>query len=284
MQPFNQQPEEENKPRVVEDVEDNSEMEPPPLYEFPAGMPPSAPESSVLAGEERVQPPSEEDIRRGLVYPPPPSYYQNMQIPLERPPLSQPRVANGQTLYPQNNFVPTPQFYPAGTQMQGTQAPPFSPPQFPGTQPPVKKSRKWLWIILSTFAVVFLVSLGLCSWAFYNLFSTTFQQVSGAMNVAQSYYNDIQNQDYVDAYQYLQVSNLTLADFVQQARTRDTQNGAVQSFSVEQPTFTNNPTTGPDLSQWRATVDVTRAQTSYPVLLTVQKIDNSWKITYFDTI
>ncbi|HJT56762.1 MAG TPA: hypothetical protein VJ761_09720 [Ktedonobacteraceae bacterium] len=284
MQSFNQQPEEENKPRAVQDVEDNSEMESPPLYEFPADVPQSAPESSELADKEPVQPPSDEDIRRGLVYPPPPSYYQNMQVPPERPPLSQARVANGQPLYSQNNFASAPQLYPGSMQMPGTQAPPFSPPSFPGAQPPVKKSRKWLWIILSIFGVAFLVSCGLCSWAFYNLFNTTFQQVSGAMNVAQSYYNDIQNQDYVDAYKYLQVSNLTLNDFVQQAQASDIKNGAVQSFTVEQPSFTNNPNTGPDLSRWRATVDVTRAQTSYPVLLTVQKIDNAWKITYFDTI
>ncbi len=292
MQSFDQPPGDENKKETVEDAGRIVETEPsPPLYEFPAATPaPSTPpgiahaasEAGGLTGEEDVQQPSEEEIRRGLVYPPPPSYYQNMQVPLDRPPLPQAQVANGPTPYPHNNYGPQPQVYPAS--MQRTQAPPFPPPQFPGAQPPVKGSRKWVWIIVSIFVVVFLVSCGLCSWAFYNLFNTTFQQVSGATNIAQDYYKDIQNQDYADAYQYLKVSNLTQADFTQQAQTSDTQNGVVRSFIAEQPSFTTNPNTGPNLSQWRITVDVTRAKTSYPVLLTVQQFGNTWKITYLDKI
>ena len=104
------------------------------------------------------------------------------------------------------------------------------------------------------------------------------------MNTAQDYYKDIQNQDYTDAYQYLQVSNLTQADFIQQAQSSDAQNGAVRSFIAEQPSFTTNPNTGPNLSQWRITVDVTREKSSYPVLLTVQQFGKTWKITYFDKV
>ena len=288
MQSFNQQSEEEHKQETVEETGRNEEMEASsPLYEFPAGTPaPSAApdafqpasQAHVLAGDEPVHQPSEEDIRRGLVYPPPPSYYQNLQVPLDRPPLSQPQAANGPAPYPQQAYVPPPLMYPAG--IQGMQAPPFPPPQLP----PVKKSRRWVWIIVSIFAVAFLVSCGLCSWALYSLFNTTFQQVSGATNVAQEYYKDIQNHDYAGAYKFLQITNLTQADFIQQAQTSDTQKGVVQSFTTEQPSFTTNPNTGPNLSQWRITVDVTREKTSYPVLLTVQQSGNMWKITYFDKI
>ncbi len=289
MESFNQQPEEEYKPQNGEGLGSNEEMESQTLYEFqanaaaynPSDVPNSSLETQVPAGQAEGQQHSEEDIRSGLVYPPPPSYYQNMQIPPDRPPLPQPPVINGPVPYPHNSYAPQQYGAPTGMPMQGTQMPPFPGMQ---PQPPVKQSRKWLWILLSIFAVVFLVSCGLCSWAFFNLFNTTFQQVSGAMNVAQDYYKDIQNQDYVDAYNYLQVSNLTLAEFTQQAQSSDTQNGVVQSFTVEQPSFTTNPNTGPDLSQWRTTVDVTRAQTSYPVLLTVQQFGKSWKITYFDKI
>jgi hypothetical protein len=35
-------------------------------------------------------------------------------------------------------------------------------------------------------------------------------------------------------------------------------------------------------NEWRYTVDVKRTKTSYPVLLTVQEIGGSWKITYID--
>lgn len=288
MQSFNQQSEEEHKQETVEEAGRNEEMEPSsPLYEFPAGtpapaVPPDAfqpaPQTDVFAGDEHVQQPSEEDIRRGLVYPPPPSYYQNFQVPLDRPPLPQPQVANGPVPPPHQAYVPQPQFYPAG--IQGMQARPFPPPQLP----PVRKSRRWVWIIVSIFAVVFLVSCGLCSWAIYGFFNTTFQQVSGATNVAQEYYQDIQNHDYAAAYKFLQISDLTQADFTQKAQASDTQNGIVQSFIAGQPTFTTNSSSGPNLSQWRITVDVTREKSSYPVLLTVQQFSNTWKITYFDRI
>src|SRR5215469_17836308 len=138
MQPFDRVPGDENKKEPVEDAGGIVEAEPsPPLYEFPAATPaPSdlpgvargASERGGLRGEEDVQQPSEEEIRRGLVYPPPPSYYQNMQVPLDRPPLPQSQVANGPTPYAYNNYGPLTQVYPAG--MQGTQAPPFPPPQF----------------------------------------------------------------------------------------------------------------------------------------------------------
>ena len=291
MQSFDQPPGDENKKEPVEDAGRTVETEPSsPLYEFPAATPaPSTPpgvaqaasETGGVTGEEEVQQPSEEEVRRGLVYPPPPSYYQNMQVPPDRPPLPQAQVANGPTPYPHNTYAPQPQAYPAG--MQSWQAPAFPPPQFP-TQPPVKRSRKWLWIIVSICVIVFLVACGLCSWAFYNIFNTTFQQVSGATNIAQDYYKDIQNQDYADAYRYLQVSNLTQADFTQQAQRSDTQYGVVQSFIMEQPSFATNPNSGPNLSQWRITVDVTRGKSSYPVLLTVQQFGNTWKITYFDKV
>ena len=288
MQSFNEQSEEEHKQETTEEAGRNEEMEPSaPLYEFPAGTPApaappdafqSAPQTPVLAGDEYAQQPSEEDIRRGLVYPPPPSYYQNLQMPSNRSPLPQTQAANDPAPYPQQVYVPQPPVYPAA--FQGTQAPPFPPPQLP----PVRKSRRWVWIIVSIFAVAFLISCGLCSWAFYSLFNTTFQQVSGATNVAQEYYKDIQNHDYADAYKFLQITTLTQADFVQQAQATDTQNGVVRSFTTEQPAFTTNPSTGPNLSQWRITVDVTREKTSYPVLLTVQQSGNTWKITYFDKI
>jgi hypothetical protein len=288
MQSFNQPSEEEHKQETVEEAGRNEEMETSsPLYEFPAGtpVPAAAPDAfqtgsqaHVLAGDEHVHQPSEEDIRRGLVYPPPPSYYQNLQVPQNLPPLPQPQAAIGPAQYPHQAYVPQPPVYPAG--FRGTQTPPFPPPQLP----PVRKSRRWVWIIVSIFIVAFLVSCGLCSWAFYSLFNTTFQQVSGATNVAQEYYKDIQNHDYADAYKFLQITNLTQADFTQQAQSSDTQNGVVQSFIAEQPTFTNNPSTGPNLSQWRITVDVTREKTSYPVLLTVQQSGNTWEIIYFDKI
>lgn len=254
-----------------------------PLYEFPADSPllPDAAKSPQVtrpdSGDDALKLPSQEPGQQGLVYPPPPSFYQNMQVPLVRPPLPS-RPA------PSAPFTPRPpepqgQFYP-----RGVQVPPYPPAQFPGPQPPAKRSSRWVWIIVSIFAAGVLVSGGLCAWAFYTLFNTTLQQASGSINVANDYLKQIQNQAYTNAYRDLQISGLTQDDFIVQAQASEAQNGLILAFVVHQPTFVSNPGSGPDLSQWRLTVDVTRAKTSYPVLLTVKQIGGNWKITYYDRI
>lgn len=289
MQSFNQQPAEKKEQQAAQGAGEVEDAEPfPPLYEYPPDVPAAplqdslqhSPAAPVLTGVENLQPPSEEDIRRGLVYPPPPSFYQNMQVPLQRHPLPPQQVAYAPVPY--NNYAPQRQAFTPGA---GVQAPPFPPPQFPLAQPPVKRSRKWVWIIVSIFGAALLIVCGLCSWAFYDLFNTTFQQVSGATNIVHEYYRHVQRQEYAAAYQDLQVSGLSLTDFTQQAQNSDTQNGLLQSFTVEQPSFSTDPNSGgPDLSTWRVTADVTREKTAYPVLLTVHEIGNAWKITYFDKV
>jgi hypothetical protein len=254
-----------------------------PLYEFPA-------ESSQLQDiplipqvkyqsqrNDLIEQPSEESIQQGLVYPPPPSYYQNMQTPVVRPAL--PAQPGANTSLPFNSLVPGSQarHYPPGVQV-----PPYPSPQFPGVQLPAKRSYKWVWIVASIFTVAALVSCGLCGWAFYQLFNTTFQQESGATDVVNNYFQHVQNQRYTNAYQDLQISGLTQDDYIAKAQNSDIQNGLLLSFVIEQPTFGSNSSSGPDLSRWRVTVDVTRAKVSYPVLLTVQNIGGSWEITYID--
>lgn len=254
-----------------------------PLYEFPADN--SQLQDATLSpqvtyqnhADDKLKQPSEDSIQQGLVYPPPPSYYQNMQTPPVRPVLPSQLGANASITF----LSPAP-----GQQTQpyptGVQAPPFPPAQFPGMQPPAKRSYKWVWIIISIFTVALLVSGGLCGWAFYQFFNTTFQHESGAANAVNDYFHHVQNQRYTNAYQDLQISSLTQDDYSAKAQASDAQNGLLLSFVVGQPTFVSNPGSGPDLSQWRFTVDVTRARTSYPVLLTVQNIGGSWKITYID--
>ena len=238
MQSPGQQPKEKIE-RENAEVEDIKEQAASPLYEFPADQ-------------------------QGMVYPPPPSYYQNMQIPVERAAL--PLQPGMQT---QLNKV-------------DTQVPPHAPTRYPEMQPPIKKSYKWVWIIVSIFSVGVLVTCGLCSWGAYQLFDTVFKQETGATDVVNTYFQDVQHQSYTQAYQNLQISGLTLESFSAQAQASDTQNGLLLSYVVGQPTFGTNSSTGPDLSQWRYTVDVTRAKNSYPVLVTVEKVGGSWNITYID--
>jgi hypothetical protein len=250
MQSSGQQPTE----KIVHEnagVEDTKEQASSPLYEFPADQ-------------------------QAMIYPPPPSYYQNMQIPPVRTALP---------LQPGANTSPPFQSSTPGSQAQlsptGVQVPSYPPTYYPGIQPPVKKSYKWVWIIVSIFSLAFLVTCGLCGWGFYQLFSIVYQQETGATDVVNNYFQDVQNQRYTHAYQDLQIQGLTLSDYITKAQDSDTQNGSLLSFVVGQPTF-DSSSSGPDLSHWRYTVDVTRAKDSYPVLVTVQKIGGSWKITYID--
>jgi hypothetical protein len=250
MQPSGQQPTEKIEHENA-GVEDTKEQASSPLYEFPADQ-------------------------QAMIYPPPPSYYQNMVIPPVRTAL--PLQPGANTSLPFQSSTP-------GSQAQlsptGVQVPSYPLTDYPGIQPPVKKSYKWVWIIVSIFSVAFLVTCGLCGWGFYQLFSIVYQQETGATDVVNNYFQDVQNQRYTHAYQYLQIQGLTLSDYITKAQDSDTQNGSLRSFVVGQPTF-DTSSTGPDLSHWRYTVDVTRAKDTYPVLVTVQKIGGSWKITYID--
>ena len=250
MQSSGQQPTEkiEHEHAVVEDIKQQASS---PLYEFPADQ-------------------------QGMIYPPPPSYYQNMQTPPVRTAL--PLQPGANTSLPFQSSTPGSQ---AQLNPMGVQVPLYPPPYYPEMQPPVKKSYKWVWIIVSIFSVAFLVTCGLCGWGFYQLFSTVFQQETGATDVVNNYFQDVQNQRYTQAFQDLQINGLTLSDYITKAQDSDTQNGSLLSFVVGQPTF-DSSSSGPDLSHWRYTVDITRAKDSYPVLVTVQKIGGNWKITYID--
>ncbi len=238
MQSSGQQPK-ENIERENMEVEDTKDQAAAPLYEFPADQ-------------------------QGMIYPPPPSYYQNMQIPAVHAPLP----------------------LPPGSQAQFSEVdvhvPASAPMRHPEMQGPIKKSYRWIWIVVSIFSVGFLVTFGLCGWGAYQLFDTVIKQEAGATDVVNNYFQDVQHQRYAQAYQDLQISGLTPEDYSKQAQASDTQNGLLLSFVVGQPTFGTNSSTEPDLSQWRYTVDVTRAKNSYPVLITVKKIGASWKITYID--
>ena len=257
-----------------------------PLFEFPAesSQPEDTPLNPQVQSQSQIndlieQPSSEEAIGQGLVYPPPPSYYQSLKLPTERPALPAQPVANASLAF--NSHVPRSQmqYNPPGVQVP---PPPYPTQHFPGVQQPAKKSYKWVWIVASIFTIAALISCGLCVWAFYQFFNTTFQQESGATNVVNSYFQAVQNQRYAYAYQDLQISGLTENDYIAKAKASDIQNGLLQSFVIEQPTFGMNSSSGPDLTRWTVTVDVTRAKVSYPVLLTVQKMGGSWEITYID--
>ena len=241
MQSSGQQPQEKTERENVE-VEDSKDQAALPLYEFPAEQP-------------------------GMVYPPPPSYYQNMNIPETRAALLY-QTGTSTSQAPLNTV--------------GVPVAPSGPTRYPETQPQIKKSHRWVWIVMSIFGVGFLVTCGLCGWGTYQLVDSVISQEAGATDVVNAYFQDVQNQKYGDAYQSLQISGLTVENYIGQVLASDTQNGLLLSFAIEQPTFDTNANSGPDLNKWSYTVNLTRAKTSYPVLVTVEKVGGSWKITYID--
>ncbi len=282
-----------------------------PLYEFPlehlhssnpAIQSPPAPITQVLPLEDTA-PVDEEAVRTGLVYPPPPSYYQNMQ-PLTAPPLLPPVQPQPlQPHYGQPGPLPLGQAAPVNpgvvpSQTQGQQIPrqpqapqgfyppPFVPPY--ERRPTVRKSRHWLWITLSIVGAVLLLTCGLCSWAAYNFLVPAVQGVSGSLNVIDDYYGSLQTKNYVAAFgdintQY-ELGGLTETKFAQEASTRDSQYGPILSFTPGQPAYASTPNGGFDFTRFTVSVDVKRAKLSYTTTFSVRKIGNNWKITNFDNV
>jgi hypothetical protein len=274
-----------------------------PLYEFVAeDVPPNPgvlPESGTGGSEDKGRSnqasaplPSDEEIRRGLIYPPPPSFYQNMQI-VPAQPLTPP--AEGQRRYGEVASTPTDERAvrdPRPDMGRYSSPYPLYVPGPPETKPQTKRSRAWIWIVASVLGVALLASCGLCGWGTYSIFSTTFQQVVEPLTLTQNYYSALQAKNYSLAYSYLSpqgaINGLTLDEFTLQARARDSQYGPVRSYTPGQPAFTTSTSdtgiSNTDLSRATITVDVSRPQQNYSVLLTMQKVRGQWKIIDFDRL
>lgn len=275
MQPFDQQPVEETQKQDTA----GEQLAFQPLYEFPPDgplanvTPQPSPVTNVLPTEElENRAIDEEAIQQGHIYPPPPSYYQNMSTPPVRPPVLP--------------AVPVMHAPPGNAQTYQAYPPPAIYPPMP--QPPAKKSRRWVWVLVAVISVFVLAGCGLCAWASYNIFNSTYQQVSGAINVVNDFYTDLQSKNYTAAYSDLapqgQISGLTLAAFTTQAQQLDEKEGPVASFILSQPSFRTDPNSGPDLSHFTMVVAVKRTHSSYNVLFSLAKINGTWKITEYDRL
>jgi hypothetical protein len=319
-----QQPADESKIQANEEPLEVGEQEEQvavqPFYEFPpaAAQPPldknpqAAPLTQVMPEEElqdneKAQPgqpgqqeqqplPSHEAIQKGLVYPPPPSYYQNMPAPGERPSLptqpgNRPPIAYASSQPSSQSRVPGTPLYPppgppAAPYPQGVPVSPYGYGH-PG-QPPVKKSYRWVWILVSVLGVTLLVACGLLGWGVYSLFNSVYQQVSGSLTVVDDFYSNLQAENYSAAYSDLaprgQIIGLTQAQFTSQASKLDGQYGPITSFVLGQPSFSTSSNSQPDLTRFTVTVDIKRTRLSYTVLLTVNKINGTWKIIEYDRL
>jgi hypothetical protein len=245
-----------------------------------------------------------DSIQRGLVYPPPPAFYEQQKEAPELPPLFTPPIQTKEQTTP---FVAStsPSPYSPDPRQGLTQTSysyplyPSTPGYPPGVQPPFvtvpprpKKSRKWLWIggLILTLAV--LLSCGACSWVVYPIITQAYQQASsavyGSQDLVNGYYTAIQNQQYSQAYTYLtpQGSNahLTQDQFTQQAKQRDSQYGPVYRFTTGTPSVNYSDTNGQTIDRFTISVTVARAKTTYTVQLSAQKINGAWKIENFNQI
>jgi len=243
-------------------------------YEFPPDTTLAQPAS---LGNEPASEPSEQDIQQGLVYPPPPSYYQNMQVSSERPPLP------GKPLQPAPPTSPFPNVPPAyyGYGTPGMPAPTYAPGHYPGMMPPyppVRRSRKHIWIIVSIISVSVLLVCGAGGWAFYNIFNTVSQQVNGATQLVEDFYQRLQNNDQNEAYIDLQINGLTSGAFLQQVQTVIARYGSLTSFNLDSTSFSSNAGS----LRWQIMMDVTRQHASYTVPVRVDSINGAWKITEID--
>ncbi|HZR44598.1 MAG TPA: hypothetical protein VFB12_31090 [Ktedonobacteraceae bacterium] len=258
-----------------------------PLYEFPPDYPsdyPAEEEDADNAGQKvsaqstssEPHPASDEAIRQGLVYPPPPSFYMKVADPEN--------LEDNQASHSQPAFSSVPPLYAPGGQgyPPGLQQPPFAPPQ-------AKRSRKWIWIVVAVLSVGLLGGCGLCGWAFYNIFGEAFSQATSVTTVVTNYYDAIEAHDYARAYSYVSpqgmINGMTQQTFTQQAQSYDNQFGSVTDFTPQSSGVTAVPSSNStEISSFSLTVQVTRAKKSYNVLLTLHKVNGQWKITDFDRI
>lgn len=257
-----------------------------PLYEFPADhtllQNVSSPAGEIPAASQEVnkEQVAGAEMQSGLVYPPPPSFYQNMQVPVTQPPLP-PLPPPQAPVLPPPGSIPVYAGYPGPGYPPGMQVP---PPFFPPPAPPPKKSRRWIWIVVSILSAALLLSCGLCGWAFYSLISSTTQSVNGVINVVDDYYQHIQNQEYSAAFNDLHVAGLKQEAFIQQARQSDAQNGTVMSYQLESSAPATNSLNGFQASRYNVIMSISRNKSVYRVLLTVDNLNGTWKITEFDKI
>lgn len=270
-----QQPQPQATP--VQASEETFEQQETPLYEFPhlnpqtdaaAFQPESAPTVDTHPPEgapslDRLA--LVQAVREGRIYPPPPSYYE----------LQSPDELIGFSAAPMNSARPAPPYYPPPR-------PAYAPPNRAPRGATARRPRVWVWIVVVALSVG-LVGCGLLSWGAYTIFSTAYQSASGSIQVVEDFYGNLQSQDYQAAYHDLDIPNLTLAQFMQQAQQADQQNGAIQSYDLQQPSISVSQN-APDLSHFSYTVQVTRPHASYSALIDVSQEGKTWKITNFDRL
>ncbi len=145
----------------------------------------------------------------------------------------------------------------------------------PGSDRPPRKSRRWVWVILSILALSSILGCTVLALGA----SFAIKTFGGPTIASDQYYTAIRDQDYARAYSYLGSglqSRLSQEAFSQQAQRQDEALGRVSRYA-----YANVPAGDP------ATVilTVTRSNgTSYTVHLEMRQEGGAWKVSAFDRI
>jgi hypothetical protein len=277
---------------------DNEENEPK-VNNTPA--PDTTPAASTASPSTPQQEPEHDTIQQGLVYPPPPSFYQQAQpdpAPLHSPQGS-PNAVNAAEA---NNTQQTPQTHPMGQWgapppgyprfPQGQSYPGLQPPPyFPGPPPVPPRPRQangWITALWITLGLVIALSCGLCGWggvSYISAFSGVTSSIGSSRGVINNYYDALQNQNYSLAYSYLQpqgtISGLSQDQFTQDAQQADTQNGHILRYTAGQL----QPKAGTNGNmQFTDDVQIAREHKQYTAHLTLGMVNGTFKILSYDTL
>ena len=202
-------------------------------------------------------------------------------------PYGQPPNPYGQppTQYnpPPSGYEQPPQY--AQPPMYGT--PPVQPMPNYGPPPQKKSSLRWLWITLAIVGGLLVLTCGGCviaSVAGIGYFAKT---IAGPTATANVYYQNIKDQTYDQAYNYLDTNmttttgqQLTSTVFTEMAQAQDAAKGPVTAFS--QTSVNTDSTNGVNTAT--VVMSVTRNGSSYDVTLQLREENGAWKIVAFDNI
>jgi len=235
-----------------------------------------------MHSEQPANEPVAGEMREEVVYPPPPAYYETMQLPAELPPLPG-KLSPAQSMPPRSgpDVSPAsrpPSFYRAAA---ASGRPLYAPESYRtrGMTSSAGTSRRQVWIIVAIIGASALLLFGLGIWALATIYGAVSVQGVSANQVAQDFYQHILQQDYHGAYADLSMSGLTASAFQQDAQSVDAQYGLLASFSIDTASFNSANST---VTHEQITVHVTRQQATYSVLVSLESINGSWKVTSID--
>ena len=161
-----------------------------------------------------------------------------------------------------------------------------APPMPNYEQPRKKSSLRWLWITLAIVGGLLVLVCGGCAIASYAGIGYFAKTIAGPSVAVNSYYQNIKDQNYDQAYTYLDTSGTVQSQFVnassfaQVAKAQDQVKGPVTAFS--QTNISTDSTNGVNTAN--VTMSVTRNGSAYTVQLQLKEENGVWKIISFDTL